>query len=67
VSSKAVAAALLAAIERGEYRPGDRLPSILKLSEAHGSTTGTANRALHLLESAGYAVRVAGKGWFAGG
>jgi DNA-binding GntR family transcriptional regulator len=67
VSSRAVAAALLAAIERGEILPGARLPSILKLSEAYGTTTGTAARALQLLADAGRVVHVAGKGWFAPG
>ena len=65
MSSSAIAAAVLAAIERGEIGPGARLPSILKLSEAYGTTTGTAARALRLLADAGHAVHVAGKGWFA--
>jgi GntR family transcriptional regulator len=63
-SAKQVAAAVLEAIERGDYAPGARLPSILRLSEAHGADLGTAGRALRLLAEAGHAVHVAGKGWF---
>lgn len=66
-SARAIAAALADAIERGDIRPGARLPSILRLSEAHGSTIETAARALRLLADAGHAVHVAGKGWFTPG
>jgi GntR family transcriptional regulator len=67
VSSAAIAEAVAAAIERGEIAPGARLPSILRLSEAHATTTGTGARALQLLAEAARAVHVAGKGWFAAG
>jgi len=67
VSSRVIAAAVLEAIERGEFAPGARLPSILKLSEAYAATTGTAAKALRLLAETGRAVHVAGKGWFAAG
>jgi DNA-binding GntR family transcriptional regulator len=56
-----------AEIERGAYGPGDRLPSILRLSEAHAASTVTAVRALRLLADAGHVVHVAGEGWFAAG
>jgi GntR family transcriptional regulator len=70
VSAARVRAALIAeclrdAIARGDYQPGARLPSILRLSEAHGTALTTAARALRLLVDSGHAVHVAGKGWFA--
>jgi GntR family transcriptional regulator len=64
-SAREIAAAVRDAIERGEISPGAKLPSILRLSEAHGADLGTAGRALRLLVDAGHAVHVAGKGWFA--
>lgn len=66
-SARAIAAAVLAEIERGAYGPGERLPSILRLSEAYAATTGTAAKALQLLADAGRVVHVAGKGWFTPG
>ena len=66
-SARAIAAAVAAAIDQGEITPGARLPSILRLSEAHAASAETALRALRLLTEAGRAVHVAGKGWFAAG
>jgi DNA-binding GntR family transcriptional regulator len=67
VSAALIAESLRDAVERGDYQPGARLPSILRLSEAYGTSLGTALRALRLLADAGHAVHVAGKGWFTPG
>jgi GntR family transcriptional regulator len=41
-----VASELRGQIERGELRPGDQVPSIVKLGEAYGISRGTARRVL---------------------
>jgi DNA-binding GntR family transcriptional regulator len=33
-------------IERGEYRPGDQIPSMAKISETYSVSRGTARRVL---------------------
>jgi GntR family transcriptional regulator len=66
-TARGIADQLAAAIDRGDYRPGERLPSILKLSEAHASDMVTARRALRLLADDAHAVHVERKGWFATG
>lgn len=48
-----IAAELRAAIERGDYRPGDRLPTEHELAARYGVNRGTANRALDLLRRDG--------------
>ncbi|MGJ0493163.1 PLP-dependent aminotransferase family protein [Methylobacter sp.] len=48
-----IAGHLLAAIDQGVYRQGDRLPSVRKLSEQHKISAATAVAALHQLEDQG--------------
>lgn len=50
---RTIAADLRGAIERGEYRPGDRLPTEHELAERYGVNRGTVNRALSLLRADG--------------
>jgi GntR family transcriptional regulator len=50
------------AIERGEFEPGDVLPSETKLNEVFGVSRSTSRSALNNLESDGLIVRRAGKG-----
>lgn len=49
----AVAEALLVAVARGEYRPGDRLPAERELATANGVSRPTAREALLALELIG--------------
>lgn len=53
---------LEAAVLRGEYRPGDRLPSERKLSETHSVNRHTAGQALRHLQSKGLVIRTRGRG-----
>ena len=48
-ASHQVAAALRAAIESGEYQPGDRLPSERVLASDHGVARNTAREAVRQL------------------
>jgi DNA-binding GntR family transcriptional regulator len=50
-----VAGFLRARIERGEYAPGQRLPSINDLVQTYGVARLTANKALRLLVTEGLA------------
>lgn len=59
-----MAAELRAAIESGELRPGDALPSEAALVERYGVARGTARHALAELEGAGLVESVHGKGRF---
>ena len=57
-----IAAELRAAIERGEYGPGDRLPSEPELARQHGVSPGTARAALVLLQDEGLVLATQGRG-----
>jgi DNA-binding GntR family transcriptional regulator len=53
-----VAQAVRDAIQRGELRPGDPVPSAKTLSQEHGVSVETARKALRLVASEGLIVRV---------
>jgi GntR family transcriptional regulator len=55
---------LLEAIERGQLKPGDRVPSERELTERYGVSRMTVRQALVELESQGYLHRVQGSGTF---
>jgi GntR family transcriptional regulator len=57
-----IANRLRGAIERGEFRPGDSLPSEAKLNEAFGVSRTTARASLDRLEQEGLITRRSGKG-----
>jgi GntR family transcriptional regulator len=59
-----VAADLAAKIERGELRPGDKLPSVRTLAKDYGVTSMTAQKAVHQLTADGFAKTVPGLGAF---
>jgi GntR family transcriptional regulator len=51
-------------IETGEYKPGDRLPSLDELAETHLCSLTAARRALDLLKQQGLVISTQGKGNF---
>ena len=55
---------LTQAIVAGEFRPGERLPSVRELAVSLAINPNTIQRAYHELESEGYIVSVPGKGSF---
>jgi GntR family transcriptional regulator len=55
---------LLAAIEEGTLKAGDRVPSERELTERYGVSRMTARHALGTLEQEGFLQRVQGKGTF---
>jgi DNA-binding GntR family transcriptional regulator len=57
-----IAAGLRARIKAGEFRPGDALPSITRLSQEHGVARTTAQKALKVLKDEGLARGVQGWG-----
>ena len=57
-----IADRLRGAIERGEFKPGDALPSEAKLNEAFGVSRTTARASLDRLENEGLITRRSGKG-----
>jgi DNA-binding GntR family transcriptional regulator len=62
-----VAGFLRAAIEAGEYEPGQRLPSITDLVQTYGIARLTAAKALRLLVAEGVAVAPPGMGTYVRG
>ena len=60
-----LAAQLQAAIEDGEYRQGERLPSVRELSAMLRLNRNTIVHAYQMLEYAGYARSEPGRGYFA--
>lgn len=56
--------ALREEIERGVYKPGDRLPSELELIRQYGISRITVRQALNELEAEGLIVRRHGKGTY---
>jgi len=59
-----VASELRQKIEHGELRPGDQVPSIVKLGEQYGISRGTARRVLKQLEADGLVEITPGWGSF---
>ncbi|MEZ5811343.1 MAG: GntR family transcriptional regulator [Rhizobiaceae bacterium] len=59
-----LAEALRASIARGDYRPGDRLPSEAQLCATHGVSRGTVVRAIEQLVADGVVHRRQGAGSF---
>jgi GntR family transcriptional regulator len=57
-----IADRLRSALERGDFVPGDRLPSESDLNEAFGVSRSTARAALDKLENEGRIIRRSGKG-----
>lgn len=51
---------LLAAIDRGDYAPGDRLPSVGELAQAWGANKNTVSRAIQRLKGMGVLTGAAG-------
>lgn len=49
-------------IERGELRPGDRLPSYAQLREQYKVSNATAARAVFMLKERGYVTGMQGLG-----
>ncbi|MES0827121.1 GntR family transcriptional regulator [Ruegeria sp. SCP11] len=62
-----IADTLMADIENGKLRPGDRLPSEDQLASELGYSLGTVQRALRNLANQGVVVRVHGSGTFVSG
>lgn len=62
-----IAADIRQAIEKGELRPGETLPSEAALTARYGVSRGTARQALADLEGAGLVESIHGKGRFVRG
>jgi DNA-binding GntR family transcriptional regulator len=62
-----IANAILARIEAGDWRPGDRLPAETELARSMGASLGTIQRALSTLAETGVLARQHGRGTFVGG
>ncbi|MGL5826287.1 MAG: GntR family transcriptional regulator [Nocardioides sp.] len=62
--SRLVAAALRAAIDRGDHGPGDKIPSERTLAAAYGVARNTAREAVRLLAEAGLVTAEHGRGVF---
>ncbi|MFF5204726.1 GntR family transcriptional regulator [Streptosporangium sp. NPDC000396] len=60
-----IAAQIRARIERGEIRPGDRIPSVREIMRDEGVSTATATRVAAVLRAEGYAESVPGIGTIA--
>ena len=61
---QALAAAVLAKIQRGDLKPDDRLPPIRTLAKDYGVTIATAQRAVQQLAHEGHVKSVANLGSF---
>jgi DNA-binding LacI/PurR family transcriptional regulator len=59
-----IAESLAAAIERGEYPPGSKLPSEVTLVRQFGISRGTLRHALNTLRARGLVEAVPTRGWF---
>ena len=62
-----IAAVLRGRIQSGDYRPGQRLPSITTLMQEYGVAHLTANKALRLLAAEGLAELSPGMGYYVTG
>lgn len=56
--------AIRESIERGDYAPGDQLPSVRDLSTEYGLSTNTVREAIGWLVQDGFVTRIQGKGTF---
>lgn len=61
---ESVKEAMIAAIDRGDFQPAEKLPSTKQLSQQFEVSLVTAHRALQELESTGLISRVQGRGTF---
>jgi GntR family transcriptional regulator len=61
---RVIARDLRAAIERGEYGPGARLPSRRSLMQQYGVATQTVVNAINSLRNEGLVVGLTGSGWY---
>jgi GntR family transcriptional regulator len=59
-----IADVLQAAIESGEYAPGDQLPSETRIGQEYGVARETARRAIRALRESGHALTMPGRGSF---
>jgi DNA-binding GntR family transcriptional regulator len=59
-----VADVLRSEIEAGDYRPGQKLPSMRDLSERFGVATMTVSSALRVLRDGGFVASTPGRGTF---
>ncbi|MDT3398433.1 GntR family transcriptional regulator [Streptomyces sp. B1866] len=57
-----IAAQIKGRIERGELRPGDRIPSVREIERTEGVSTATATRVAAVLRAEGYAESIPGVG-----
>ncbi|MFD8525802.1 GntR family transcriptional regulator [Streptosporangium canum] len=62
---KRIAAQIKTRIERGDIRPGDRIPSVREIMRDEGVSTATATRVAAVLRAEGYAESVPGIGTLA--
>jgi DNA-binding GntR family transcriptional regulator len=65
VPYKAIAGALRERLDRGEWLPGEALPSLRVLGEEYGVSQATVNRAIAELAAEGRVTTVRGWGTFA--
>lgn len=63
-SYRQLADQLIAAIDAGEYAPGDPIPSLRQLQEETGLAQGTIQRTVRALVEEGRVVAVVGRGTF---
>lgn len=66
-SYRQLAGKLRAAIQRGEIRPGEALPSLAYLQQETGLAVNTVRKAIALLADEGLVVTVQGRGTYAAG
>jgi GntR family transcriptional regulator len=59
-----IASILRGRIQSGEYKPGQRLPSITSLMQEYGVAHLTANKALRMLVAEGLAELSPGRGFY---
>jgi DNA-binding GntR family transcriptional regulator len=57
-----IAAKIKGQIQRGELRPGDRIPSVREIERTEGVSTATATRVAAVLRAEGYAESIPGVG-----
>lgn len=62
-----VAAAIIGGIRRGDWQPGDRLPSVPDVMHATGIARLTARKAYRVVAEAGYAEMSLGMGYYVPG
>lgn len=59
---KRIAAQIIERIERGELRPGDRVPSVREIMKSEGVSSATASKVPPFLRAEGYVVSTPGHG-----